>query len=41
MLDNDGYIAEGSGDNFFIVKDGAVISPEGRNMLEVFHDLTL
>ena len=33
MLDNDGYIAEGSGDNFFIVKDGAVISPEGRNML--------
>lgn len=33
MLDPDGYIAEGSGDNFFIVKDGVIISPEGRNML--------
>ena len=33
MLDTDGYIAEGSGDNFFIIKDGVVISPEGRNML--------
>jgi branched-chain amino acid aminotransferase len=33
MLDPDGYIAEGSGDNFFIVKNNTVISPEGRNML--------
>ena len=33
MLDKDGYIAEGSGDNFFIIKDNVVISPEGRNML--------
>ena len=33
MLDPDGYIAEGSGDNFLIVKNGTVISPEGRNML--------
>lgn len=33
MLDPDGYVAEGSGDNFFIVKDGCVISPEGRNIL--------
>jgi branched-chain amino acid aminotransferase len=33
MLDTDGYIAEGSGDNFFIVKDKKIISPEGRNML--------
>ena len=33
MLDPDGYIAEGSGDNFLIVKDGVVISPEGRNIL--------
>ena len=33
MLDTDGFIAEGSGDNFFIVKDGVVISPEGRNIL--------
>ena len=33
MLDPDGYVAEGSGDNFLIVKNGKVISPEGRNML--------
>lgn len=33
LLDTDGFIAEGSGDNFFIVKDKNVISPEGRNML--------
>ncbi len=33
LLDPDGFIAEGTGDNFFIVKDGAVISPEGRNIL--------
>ncbi len=34
MLDPDGFIAEGSGDNFFIVKNNTVISPEGRNMLK-------
>ena len=33
MLDPDGFVAEGTGDNFFIVKDGAVITPEGRNIL--------
>ena len=33
MLDTDGFIAEGSGDNFFIVKNNQIISPEGRNML--------
>ncbi len=33
LMDPDGYIAEGSGDNFFIIKDGVVISPEPRNML--------
>lgn len=33
MLDTDGFVAEGSGDNFFIVKDNSVISPEGRNIL--------
>ena len=33
MLDPDGFIAEGTGDNFFIIKDGAVITPEGRNIL--------
>lgn len=33
LLDGDGFIAEGTGDNFFIVKDGVVITPEGRNIL--------
>ena len=33
MTDTDGFIAEGSGNNFFIIKDNVVISPEGRNML--------
>jgi branched-chain amino acid aminotransferase len=33
LLDVDGFIAEGSGDNFFIIKDGVVITPEGRNIL--------
>jgi len=33
LLDTDGYIAEGSGDNFFIVKNNTVITPEGRNIL--------
>ena len=33
MLDPDGFIAEGSGTNFLMVKDGKIISPEGRNML--------
>ena len=33
MVDPDGFIAEGSGDNFFIVKNNIVITPEGRNCL--------
>lgn len=33
LLDPDGYIAEGTGDNFFIVKDGRILTPEGRNVL--------
>ena len=33
LLDEDGYITEGTGDNFFIVKDKKVITPEGRNVL--------
>ena len=33
LLDDDGHIAEGTGDNFFIVKDGVVLTPEGRNIL--------
>ena len=33
MLDPDGYVAEGPGDNFFIVKNDVVITPEGRHVL--------
>jgi len=33
LLDPDGFISEGTGDNFFIIKDGVVITPEGRNIL--------
>lgn len=33
LLDKDGFITEGTGDNVFMVKDGIVYSPEGRNML--------
>jgi branched-chain amino acid aminotransferase len=33
LLGMDGFITEGTGDNFFIVKDGVVISPEGRDIL--------
>ncbi|MBN2012332.1 aminotransferase class IV [candidate division KSB1 bacterium] len=33
LLDPDGFIAEGTGDNFFIVKDKTIVTPEGRNIL--------
>tara|TARA_B100001057_G_scaffold498478_1_gene605583 strand:+ start:373 stop:1350 length:978 start_codon:yes stop_codon:yes gene_type:complete len=33
MLDDDGFITEGTGCNFFIVNDKEIISPEGRNIL--------
>ena len=33
LVDPDGFIAEGTGDNFFIVKGGKIITPEGRNIL--------
>ncbi|NQV54583.1 MAG: aminotransferase class IV [Rhodospirillales bacterium] len=33
MLDPDGFVAEGTGDNFFIAKDGIIYTPEGRNIL--------
>lgn len=33
LLDPDGFIAEGTGDNFFIVSDRRVITPEPRNIL--------
>jgi branched-chain amino acid aminotransferase len=33
LLDTSGYISEGTGDNFFIIKDNTIISPEGRDIL--------
>jgi branched-chain amino acid aminotransferase len=33
LLDPDGFIAEGTGDNFFLVKNETLITPEGRNIL--------
>ena len=33
MLDDDGFITEGTGCNFFIVNNDEIISPEGRNIL--------
>ncbi|MGE3342163.1 MAG: aminotransferase class IV [Vicinamibacterales bacterium] len=33
LLDPDGYVTEGTGDNFFIVKDNRIVTPEGRNIL--------
>jgi len=33
LLDPDGFVAEGTGSNFFIVKDGRLITPEPRNIL--------
>lgn len=33
LLDTSGFISEGTGDNFFIIKDNVVISPEGRDIL--------
>ena len=33
LLDTDGFVAEGTGDNFFIVKNGVIYTPEGRNIL--------
>lgn len=33
LLDPDGLVTEGTGDNFFIVRNGVVLTPEGRNIL--------
>jgi len=33
LLDTDGFIAEGTGSNFFLIKDGVIYTPEGRNAL--------
>jgi branched-chain amino acid aminotransferase len=33
LLDPGGHVAEGTGNNFFIVKNGSVITPKGENIL--------
>ncbi len=33
LLDPDGFVTEGTGANFFIVEDGELLTPEGRNIL--------
>jgi len=33
LLDPDGFITEGTGGNFFIVRDGRLLTPEPRNIL--------
>ena len=33
IIDTAGFISEGTGDNFFIIKDNKVISPEGHDIL--------
>jgi len=33
LLDPDGFVAEGTGSNFFMVEDGRLMTPEGRNIL--------
>jgi len=33
LLDTDNFVAEGTGDNFFIVKEGRLLTPEPRNIL--------
>ena len=33
LTDEDGFITEGTGSNFMIIKDGVLISPEPRNIL--------
>ena len=34
LLDHDGYIAEGTGSNFFIVDDGVIYTPTDKNILQ-------
>ena len=34
MLDNEGYVAEGSGENFFMVRDDQIYTPELTSCLE-------
>ena len=33
MIDPDGFVTEGTGSNFFMVKNNVLYTPEGRNVL--------
>ena len=33
LLDDDGYVCEGTGSNFLMIKNGAIVAPEERNIL--------
>ncbi len=33
LVDEDGYLTEGTGSNFFVVRDGVLLTPEPRNIL--------
>ena len=41
MLDDEGFVAEGSGECFFIVRDGVLISPPNDNSLESITQATV
>ncbi len=41
MLDENGFIAEGTGECIFIVRDGVLISPPNDNSLESITQLTI
>ena len=34
MLDPEGYVAEGSGENFFMVRDGVIYTPDLTSCLD-------
>jgi branched-chain amino acid aminotransferase len=34
LLDNEGYVAEGSGENFFMIRDNTIYTPELTSCLE-------
>src|SRR5262249_19192077 len=33
LVDDDGFLTEGTGDNFFLVREGKIFTPEPRNIL--------
>ena len=33
LLDDNGFITEGTGSNFFMIKDNVIVTPEDRNIL--------